>query len=120
MIYNGVAGRRSRSPNSGGPPRVGCIGRIAPEKGQRSSWRRPRMRAALPECRFAIYGAALFGDEGGALCRRGTPRPKVCRGVRGWSGRRRARASLDLLLVPSMGHEATPRVIPEAFAAGYR
>ena len=36
VIYNGVAGpARARSRSDGGAPRVGCIGRIAPEKGQR-------------------------------------------------------------------------------------
>ena len=65
VIYNGVAGPPHASPRSrAGAPRVGCIGRIAPEKGQREFVAAAaRIHRALPECRFAIYGAPLFGDR---------------------------------------------------------
>jgi glycosyltransferase involved in cell wall biosynthesis len=123
VIYNGVAGPdRVVARPFGGPPRVGCIGRIAPEKGQREFVAAAlQMHRALPDCRFLIYGAPLFG-EGGA--------ERYAEQVRadadglpvefaGWvDDIYAAMAQLDLLLVPSAGHEATTRVILEAFAAG--
>jgi len=123
VIYNGVAGPArvaARSPAA--PPRVGCIGRIAPEKGQREFVAAAaRIHQALPECRFAIYGAPLFGDSAAAryaaqvrLDAEGLPVEFA-----GWADDISAcLAQLDLLLVPSAGHEGTTRVILEAFAAG--
>ncbi len=64
VIYNGVAGPARDCRVRGARPRVGCIGRIAPEKGQREFVAAAaRIHRALPECRFAIYGAPLFGDS---------------------------------------------------------
>jgi glycosyltransferase involved in cell wall biosynthesis len=123
VIYTGVAGppcSPARAPAE--QPRVGCIGRIAPEKGQREFVAAAaRIHHALPECRFAIYGAPLFG---------GSTAERYAAQVRadavglplefaGWVDDVYAcLAQLDLLLVPSAGHEATTRVILEAFAAG--
>ncbi|HMC60816.1 MAG TPA: glycosyltransferase family 4 protein, partial [Candidatus Solibacter sp.] len=120
VIYTGVAGPPAVSPRPRtGPPRVGCLGRIAPEKGQREFLAAAAIiRRALPDCRFTIYGAPLFSD------------PKYAREVRaaakglpvefaGWvQDVYPALAELDLVLVPSDGHEGTTRVILEAFAAG--
>ena len=65
VIYNGVAGpARTLSRSPAAPPRVGSVGRIAPEKGQREFVAAAaRIHQALPECRFAIYGAPLFADD---------------------------------------------------------
>ena len=65
VIYNGVAGPvRTLGRSHAGPLRVGCIGRIAPEKGQRAFVAAAaRIHQALPQCRFAIYGAPLFGES---------------------------------------------------------
>jgi glycosyltransferase involved in cell wall biosynthesis len=123
VIYNGVAGpARALSRSNGGVPRVGCIGRIAPEKGQREFVAVAAcIHQALPECRFFIYGAPLFGDEG---VERYAAQVRVeAAGLplefAGWADDVYAcMAELDLLLVPSAGHEATTRVILEAFAAG--
>jgi glycosyltransferase involved in cell wall biosynthesis len=123
VIFNGVAGperlpERVRS----GAARVGCIGRIAPEKGQREFVAAAkRIHAALAECRFAIYGAPLFGD---ASAERYAAQVRAdAEGLpvefAGWVADAAAcLAELDLLLVPSVGIEATTRVIPEAFAWG--
>src|SRR5205085_5464832 len=44
-------------------PRVGCIGRIAPEKGQLQFLAAGGLiHRALPGCRFLIYGAPLFSE----------------------------------------------------------
>jgi glycosyltransferase involved in cell wall biosynthesis len=123
VIYNGVAGAArvaARSPAA--LPRVGCIGRIAPEKGQREFVAAAaRIHRALPQCRFAIYGAPLFGDS---AARRYAAQVRMdAEGLplefAGWTDNISAcMAQLDLLLVPSAGHEGTTRVILEAFAAG--
>jgi glycosyltransferase involved in cell wall biosynthesis len=123
VIYNGVPGpERATAHHDGVPPLVGCIGRIAPEKGQREFVAAAaRIYRALPACRFVVYGAALFGEAGAAryedevrAAAAGLPVsfPGWVPDVYG------AMAQLDLLLVPSAGHEATTRVILEAFAAG--
>jgi len=123
VIFNGIAGpsapaRRSRE----GAPRLGCVGRIAPEKGQLEFVAAAAaIDRALPGCRFVVYGAALFGDAGAEryfaevrAAAEGLPVE-----LPGWTpdvyG---AMAELDMLLVPSVGPEATTRVILEAFAAG--
>ena len=134
VIYIGVPGPERATPQhpddphqpdqhrASAPPRVGCIGRIAPEKGQREFVAAAaRIHRALPACRFVVYGAALFGEAGAAryedAVRAAAARLPV--EFAGWApdvyG---AMAQLDLLLVPSAGHEATTRVILEAFAAG--
>ena len=123
VILNGVAGPdgelvRRRN----GTPRIGCIGRISPEKGQREFVSAAaQIHQALPDCRFIVYGDALFGNaeaeryaEAVRLAAVELPIefPGWVRDVYG------ALAELDLLLVPSVGPEATTRVILEAFAAG--
>jgi glycosyltransferase involved in cell wall biosynthesis len=120
VIYNGVPGPAALLPRPReGPPRVGCIGRIAPEKGQREFLAAASIiRRAMPDCRFWVYGAPLFSE------------PRYSEEVRaaaagmpvefaGWiPDVYAALAGLDLILVPSAAHEATTRVIVEAFAAG--
>jgi glycosyltransferase involved in cell wall biosynthesis len=124
LIYNGVAGPLAdpRRELATAGPAIGCIGRIAPEKGQREFLAAASaIHRAVPDCRFFIYGAVLFA-EAGALRYDAEVRAAAANlpvEFPGWvtdvSG---ALANLDLLLVPSASHEATPRVIPEAFAAG--
>jgi glycosyltransferase involved in cell wall biosynthesis len=123
VIYNGVTGpphALERAPT--GAPRVGCIGRIAPEKGQREFVAAAKqIHRALPQCQFAIYGAPLFADP--AAARYATQVRADAEGLTlefaGWvDDIYTSLAQLDLLLVPSTGHEATTRVILEAFAAG--
>lgn len=120
VIYNGVAGPQTLPERRmDGPPRIGCIGRIAPEKGQLEFVRAAALiHRAIPECRFAIYGAAVIAD------------PDYEHKVRaaagglpiefaGWTDDvQDALANLDVLLTPSDPYEATTRVILESFAAG--
>lgn len=123
VIHNGVTGpREPLAPRLPGPPRIGSIGRISPEKGQREFLAAAAaILRAIPDARFFIYGAPLFGDaaalryerevRGGA---QGMPVE-----FRGWADDvQEAFANLDLLLVPSVWMEPSPLVILEAFAAG--
>jgi glycosyltransferase involved in cell wall biosynthesis len=120
VIYNGVAGPRelSRRP-VGSSPRVGCVGRIAPEKGQLEFVTVAAMvHRTLPECRFVVHGASLFGspDYEASVQRAAAGLPVE---FPGWADDvYAAMQCLDLLLVPSTQVEATTRVILEAFAAG--
>ena len=121
VIYNGVTGPDSVAPRPR-VPRMGCVGRIAPEKGQLAFIAAARrIHGEMEECRFVIHGTALFGSpEAEAYeaevraAAEGLPVEFA-----GWShdvyG---ALAELDVLLVPSAAQEATTRVILEAFAAG--
>jgi glycosyltransferase involved in cell wall biosynthesis len=123
VIYNGVAGPGSpvRSPREG-PPRIGCIGRIAPEKGQLDFLATAALiHRRIPGARFFIYGAALFGDAAAARYEARVHQAAANLPVEfaGWiRDVYPALAGLDLLLVPSAAHEASTRVILEGFAAG--
>lgn len=123
VVYNGVAGpdpvlarANRRSPN------VGCIGRIAPEKGQLEFLRAASLiHRARPDCRFFIYGAPLFKES--AAIRYDHQVRAAAAGLPvefpGWvTDVYAALADLDLLLVPSVWQEPNPVVILEAFAAG--
>jgi glycosyltransferase involved in cell wall biosynthesis len=123
VVYNGVAGPAhvDRRPH-GSAPVIGCIGRIAPEKGQREFVEVARLiRRDIPEARFVIHGAALFGDA--AALRYDSELRKAAKELpvefAGWTADvYTALEQLDLLLVPSAAQEATTRVILEAFSAG--
>ncbi|MFY9724673.1 MAG: glycosyltransferase family 4 protein [Bryobacteraceae bacterium] len=122
VIYNGVAGPDSAFERPGAAFRIGCIGRIAPEKGQREFLRVAAIvYRALPECRFMVCGAPLFGD---ARAQRYASQLRAeAAGLpvefTGWVADIHAvLAGLDLLVVTSIGPEATTRVILEAYASG--
>jgi glycosyltransferase involved in cell wall biosynthesis len=123
VAINGVAGPAAwQVRRLDGTMRIGCIGRIGPEKGQREFvMAAARIQEELPECRFVVCGEALFGCD--VAQRYAVEIRREAAGLpiefRGWVGDvYDALAELDLLLVPSNGPEATTRVIPEAFAAG--
>lgn len=125
VIFNGVAGPARQPRPRGGPggsPTVGCIGRIAPEKGQREFLKAASiMHRGIPECRFLVCGAALFADAAAARYYQEVRAAAAGLPVEfaGWvEDVYEALARLDLLLVPSARHEATTRVILEAYAAG--
>ena len=123
VIYNGVAGpAQAAARHSGATPRVGCIGRIAPEKGQLEFVATAaRIHQSLPACRFVIYGAPLFGDAGAAHYEARVHKAAAALPIEfpGWvDDVYHTMEQLDLLLVTSTGVEATTRVILEAFAAG--
>jgi glycosyltransferase involved in cell wall biosynthesis len=120
VVYNGVAGPpKLQRPGRCVPVRVGCIGRIAPKKGQLEFAAAAKIiHRALPDCRFAVYGTSLFSSaEYAAKVHEAADGLPI--EFPGWTNDiYSAMHSLDVLLVPSKGGEATPRVIPEAFAAG--
>jgi hypothetical protein len=114
VIYNGVAGpARTLAPSSAEAPRIGCVGRIAPEKGHREFVAAAaRIHQALPHCRFAIYGAPLFADAAaeGYMARLRRDGAGLPLDFAGWVDDNPAcMAQLDLLLVPfgaPRGHDA--------------
>ncbi len=124
VIYNGVSGGDALPP-PGAPrpfPTVACIGRIAPEKGQLEFLAAAEtIHATVPGARFAVIGAALFGEAAAERYDRAVRARAAGLPVefRGWvEDVYAALAGVDLLLVPSAPHEATTRVILEAYAAG--
>ena len=123
VIFNGVPSPEPyRDRTRLVAPRIGCIGRIAPEKGQIEFLAAAALiHQAIPEARFAVYGAALFDDPAAAQYEAQVREKAANLPVEfaGWvHDPYAAMACLDLLLVPSTGVEATTRVILEAFAAG--
>jgi glycosyltransferase involved in cell wall biosynthesis len=119
VVYNGVAGPERPRAERHGPLTVGCIGRIAPEKGQREFVEAARIiHGSMPEARFVIYGETMFAsheyEREVRAAAAGLPIEFA-----GWAENvYDALARIDVLLVPSAPHEATTRVILEAFAAG--
>jgi glycosyltransferase involved in cell wall biosynthesis len=118
VVYNGVNGdgycRKTQSDSF----RIGIIGRIAPEKGQDMFLRAARiLQSRLPNTEFVICGAPLFSgtayqDEIESLAL-GLPVEFT-----GWRNDIASVLSkLDLVVVPSTSIDATPRVIPQSFAA---
>ena len=108
VVYNGVPDHGFRPRNmSSGPIRVGILGRIAPEKGHLDFL---RVAAAIPDRRkveFRITGASLFSDTAYEQSVRSA---SAAAGVelRGWTNDvSQALHDLDLLVVPSAGHDAS-------------
>lgn len=123
VIYNGVAGPGREITRTGSaPPTIGCVGRIAKEKGQREFLAAAlEIRAAIPGARFVIAGAALFGDRAAESYERTVRLAAAGLPVEftGWvDDVYSVMSRLDLLIVPSLWDEPNPRVILEAFAAG--
>jgi len=122
-ILNGVPGPAEMpSRRWNGPLRIGCIGRIAPQKGQLEFVAAAaRIHESLPECRFVVCGEPMFGDSDrhGYAAEVRTAAAGLPIEFNGWvTDIYSALADLDLVLVPSLGAEATTRVILEAYAAG--
>ncbi len=122
VIYNGVAGPSRPPARTEEGIRIGCIGRIAPEKGQREFLKAAEaIGRALPEARFVVCGAALFSDATAAAYEQQVRAAAAGLPVEftGWAHDVYAvMANLDLVLVPSVWPEPNPRVVLEAFAAG--
>jgi glycosyltransferase involved in cell wall biosynthesis len=124
VVYNGVTGpdRRPTPRPATAHPVVASLGRIAPEKGQLDFLRAAEaIHSAVPAARFDIIGAPLFGDAEAeryyAAVRSAAAHLPVA--FHGWrEDVYEALAGIDLLLVPSASHEATTRVILEAYSAG--
>lgn len=122
VIYNGVAGPPGHgTAHHSSQPKIGCIGRISPEKGQLEFVAAAAaIHRARPEARFAIFGAPMFFPNAQRYHDQ-VQAAAVALPIEfpGWVPNvYQALSQLDLLLVPSAPTEATTRVIPEAFAAG--
>ena len=119
VVYNGVSdhGFRPRKATAG-PVRVGILGRIAPEKGHLDFL---RAAVAMPDrkhMQFYITGSALFSDTTYEQTIRSAGADAGVE-FRGWTENvSQALHDLDILVVPSAGHDASPRVILEALSAG--
>jgi glycosyltransferase involved in cell wall biosynthesis len=124
VVYNGVGGppERGQTDLSTRPKMLACIGRIAPEKGQVEFVEAAGLiQRGAPECRFTIYGEALFSEVGAERYGREVRAHAAGLPVEfaGWvDDVYAALAETDILLVPSRAVEATTRVILEAYAAG--
>ncbi|MBI2679855.1 MAG: glycosyltransferase family 4 protein [Candidatus Solibacter usitatus] len=121
VIYNGV---RAGAPHRREPPpwRIGVIGRIAPENGQREFLQAARLLSQrVPGLQFVVCGAPLFASSGArkyaaGLTALASGLPVEFLGWRDDVGA--VLAHLDILVAPSAGNPGAPRVILEAFAAG--
>jgi len=118
VVLNGVAGP-GKVRRSDRTLRIGCIGRIGPEKGQREFVRAAaRIHEALPDAVSCLRGGALRSED---AHRYAVEVRRAAAGLpmefRGWVGDITRLAELDLLLCPRTGRRPR-RVIPEAFAAG--
>lgn len=123
IVLNGVAGpkRPTPRPPDPGAMKIGCIGRISPEKGQLEFVSAARMiHRALPQTRFVIHGAPLFSrDAANYAARVKAAAQGLPVEFAGWAADvYQALADLDLLLVPSAATDASPLVVLEGLAAG--
>lgn len=120
-VYYGVPDLRRPRPARSGGWRIGLIGRISPEKGQLDFLAAARIVAdEVPECHFVIAGAPLFSARSSEdyACHVQQAAARLPVELTGWQADvGEVLACLDLLVVPSAGDEATPRVILEAYAA---
>jgi glycosyltransferase involved in cell wall biosynthesis len=120
VIYNGVPDYGcSRRSFGGHPPRIGIVGRIAPEKGHLDFVRAAfAIARVVPDARFFVYGERLFSearyDQDVRAAAKNAP-VEFC----GWKKDvGQVMRELDILVVPSDPSEAATRVIMEAFSAG--
>jgi glycosyltransferase involved in cell wall biosynthesis len=122
VIYNGVGGPGAGPITRSAAPRVACVGRIAPEKGQVEFVEAAQViHRFRPDCRFTIYGAALFAEAGAEQYEREVRAHMSGLSIEfpGWvDDVYEALAATTILLVPSTLAEATTRVILEGYAAG--
>lgn len=119
VIYNGVSDHGfCPQRSSRGPIRAGILGRIAPEKGHLDFL---RLAAAIPDrknVQFCMIGASLFSDAAFEQSVRSASRAAGVE-LRGWTDNvSQVLHDLDILVVPSAAHDASPRVILEALSAG--
>ena len=114
VIYSGVADLSAAVATHDGPPRVGVLGRIAPEKGQLHFVEAARR---CPDAHFLIFGASRFASSG--YERRVRARAKGAPvEFRGWMDKPSdALAELDIVAIPSMHYDGAPRVVLEALSA---
>lgn len=120
-IYNGVPDLQSapRLSSTLGPT-IGVIGRIEPEKGQLEFMRAARLvHEERPSCRFVVIGAPMLGNSDRYFRETVTESRGLPVTFTGWRNDiSNLFRELDLLVAPSAAHDATPRVVMEAFSAG--
>jgi len=118
VIYNGIRDLARTPQARGRHTRIGVLGRIAPEKGQLTFVRAARIAAdADPSLQFVIAGAPVFAGKDYLNQVQNEAGPHVR--FTGWTDNiGEFFDQIDLLVVPSEGVDANPRVIPEAYAAG--
>jgi len=121
LIYNGVAQMAPTVPANSGKPRIGVLGRIAPENGQMEFVAAARLLAEKGRTwQFVVCGAPLFSNPEAERYSERVQEKAAGLPVAflGWRNDvPSVLAELDLLVVPSASRTATPRVILEAFAA---
>ncbi len=120
VIYTGIRELPFRGPlHRGRTPRIGVIGRIAPEKGQLDfivAARTLERRGLAAE--YLVYGAPLFSPPN-YMKRVLESAAGLPVAFPGWADNiSDAFSNLDILAVPSSAIDAAPRVILEAFASG--
>lgn len=119
VVYNGVPDLRIGVRNFRRRiPRVGMLGRIAPEKGQLDFVRAAkRLANSGVAAEFFIYGSKLFSEAAYEERVRSTAEGAVV--ICGWADDIAAVLhNVEILVVPSGPGEGATRVIPEAFSAG--
>jgi glycosyltransferase involved in cell wall biosynthesis len=123
VIYGGVEGPPpgwSRAAETG-PPRVGLIGRITPQKGQKEFvMAAAKLHKDWPDAEFLLCGDTLFGDPGAESYKEELlALAPACVRFLGWRDDiYEVLRTLDLLVLPSAAEGGIPMVILEAFAAG--
>lgn len=117
VIYNGVRSLPFR-PERSAYTRVGVLGRIAPEKGQHTFVEAAKLAfRANPSLRFTICGGPVIASA--AYFDRVRADAGDLIEFQPWTHDLPSFfAGIDILVVPSEGVDANPRVIPEAYAAG--
>ena len=121
VIYSGVPDQElePRSRRIGSEFRVGLIGRISPEKGHLDFIEAARLIARQrKDVRFHVYGSALFSsaDYEAQVRRMAEGLPIEFHGWINDVGL--TLQGLDVMVVPSKAHDAAPRIVMEALAAG--
>ena len=123
VIYGGVDGPGPGSPRvpPNGGPRIGLVGRFAPQKCQKEFVAAAaELQREFPTADFYLCGDAIFGDPAtlrykGEVLAQAPPNVHYL----GWRDDVYAvLAELDLLVAPSATEGGIPLVILEAFAAG--
>ncbi len=120
VVYNGVPDLYEASKSSlQRDQSVGVIGRIEPEKGQLDFVRAARIvHRVLPNVKFLVVGAPLLSNSQAYYRQTLAESRELPVTFTGWQdGISSILNRLDLLVVPSLSFEATPRVVVEAFSA---
>lgn len=120
VLYNGIAQTASNPLQREQPIKhVAVVGRIEEEKGQLEFVRAAHILfQRFPNVRFSIIGAPLF-SSGAYLEQVKQLAANLPIAFPGWQDNLNdVFGSLDVMVVPSTFHDATPRVVIEALGAG--